>query len=49
MLSGIHNQLHVYVASHGAPGDLGVPYHINHVIYGRLRPFLGDTLWTHHV
>ena len=38
----------IHVASHGIPGALGVPYRINHDIYGCFRPFFrrhaSDTL-----
>ena len=41
---------HIYVASHGTPGALGVPYPIHHVIYGRfLRKCASDTLCLKHV
>ena len=31
---------YIYVALHGTPSTLGVPYHINHIIYIHFRPFL---------
>ena len=39
-LASSNGALDIYVAPQGTPSALGVPYHINHIIYSHFTPFL---------